>query len=84
MLGETLLEIYPASSSSSSTEERVRIGLLVVSIENTLKHGGLSPETPVKPSSYGRFITLKDPDGRTIELRELPTNAPRASSGGHE
>jgi lactoylglutathione lyase len=82
MLGETLLEIYPASSSSPSAEARVRIGLLVVSIENTLKHGGLSPEKPVKPSPYGRFVTLTDPDGRTIELRELPTNAPRTPSGG--
>ena len=72
MLGETLLEIYPASSNTLSTQNTVRIGLLTTSIESMLKHCTLSPERPIKTSPYGRFVTFKDPDGRTIELRERP------------
>jgi hypothetical protein len=72
MLGETLLEIYPMPANGSPAETRIRIGLQVLSIESLLKQGSLSPEKPVKTSPYGRFVTFKDPDGRTVELRELP------------
>lgn len=72
MPGETLLEIYPASSNALSAQGTIRIGLLVSSIERILKRSLLTPEKPVKNSAYGRYVTLKDPDGRTIELRERP------------
>ncbi len=67
--GGVLIEIYPG-------DKPTRIGFQVDSVDDVVKELGekeISPDRPTKDSPYGRFTTLKDPDGRTVELRQPPT-----------
>jgi lactoylglutathione lyase len=70
ILGENqfLFEIYPGNKPP-------RLGFKVKSVKEVIikcKELGIPPN-PIKESKFGKFITIEDPTGRTIEFRQDPT-----------
>jgi len=69
--GETVFEIYPASSLC--LPDAVRLGFRVVSVDETLsKLGQMGVDIVGGPqeSAWGRRAVIKDPDGRRVEISE--------------
>lgn len=70
----TVLEIYPASAQRPA-ESSSRIGFLVDSVEDSCKAcvaAGGTVTSPPAMSQWGLRAVLADPDGRAVELTEIP------------
>lgn len=66
-IGHGFVELYPGNKP-------IRIGMQVDSVDewvNDLAENGVAT-SPIKDSKYGRFTTIKDTEGRVLELREPP------------
>jgi hypothetical protein len=75
-IGEVVLEIYPSSSatmSESAASGDTMLGFRVASLETVLsqlRQLNVEPESPPIDSEWGRWVNVKDPDGRTIQIVE--------------
>ena len=76
VLGEVILEIYPAEAGQApdrKTGGATMIGIKVKSVDavvEALQNMGIKPLSPPKDSAWGRRATVLDPDGRLIELTQ--------------
>ncbi|BCM93377.1 hypothetical protein IAD21_05268 [Abditibacteriota bacterium] len=64
----TVLEIYPLKPGQTEADDTTMLGFQVSSLEEVI--GKLAVEADIKPSPWGRFCSVKDPDGRTVRLTE--------------
>ena len=77
-LGNMILEIYPGEDGSAldrKTGGATMIGLLVDSVDETLSKLSeldITPLSPPKDSLWGRRAVVLDPDGRAVEISEVP------------
>ena len=68
-----VMELYPAKNPDDVSTHNTMIGFKVDSIEetlSTLRSLGTQPKSPPKDSSWGRWVNVIDPDGRTVQLVE--------------
>ena len=66
-----IFEIYPARAGEAS--DSVMIGFAVESLNETLaelRELGVEPNSPPKSASWGRFVNVKDGDGRVVQLTQ--------------
>lgn len=83
VLGETVLEIYP-STPENPVAISVRLGFRVQNIERIV--GALEPPRIVKAlhlTPEGRSCTVKDPEGRKIDLLETGPGLQAATPPSH-
>ncbi|MEM1426100.1 MAG: VOC family protein [Cyanobacteria bacterium P01_H01_bin.130] len=67
-----VVEIYPANGKDTTD---LRLGFQVENMDQvlqTLEALGGSIISPAKPSPWGRRAVVKDGDGHTVELCEIP------------
>jgi lactoylglutathione lyase len=75
-LGETILELYPATAAGSErpTDGVTRLGFAVPSLADALHAlealGVVIPESAAR--GPGAALVVRDPDGRAVELTERP------------
>lgn len=76
VLGETVLEVYPAEAGQAPDRKAggaTMIGIKVESVDGAIAAAeglGYKPISAPKDSAWGRRATILDPDGRLIELTE--------------
>lgn len=66
-----IFEIYPARVGE--TNDSTMLGFKVESLDETLmalRKLGVEPKSSPKTASWGRFVNVKDCDGRTVQLTE--------------
>ena len=69
-LGDTVLELYPASETDI-VDRSTRLGFIVPDAKTTtanLKQAGCEIRKDARVTSRGCEALLRDPDGRTVEL----------------
>jgi lactoylglutathione lyase len=77
-LGDVTLEIFPAEAGQALDRKAggaTMIGIKVESVDEVitaLQTLGIKPLTVPKDSVWGRRATVLDPDGRLIELAQVP------------
>jgi predicted enzyme related to lactoylglutathione lyase len=72
IMGEVVLEIYPPRVHT--LPDTNLIGFRVADLDETLHQLsgiGFQTENEPKTSTWGRWVNLLDPDGRTVQLSEL-------------
>jgi lactoylglutathione lyase len=73
ILGDSVLEIYPAQNQQDSTS-RTRLGFKVAGLKNIVESvRALGPTivSELAPTSYGFSAVVQDFDGHKIELYEM-------------
>lgn len=76
--GGLVLELYPShpGSAHKPNADETMLRFRVASLEATLvelKHLGVEPKSPPKNSAWGRWVSVVEPGGRTIQVSEAPT-----------
>jgi len=70
---ETIFSFFAEDDSYFPTEQQVMLNFQVDNLDETiqhLEHRGVSLAKKKETSEYGKFIWIKDPDGRLVELWE--------------
>lgn len=70
-LGGLVFEIYPARVGEAG--DSTMLGFKVELLDETLAalgELGVEPQSPTKTASWGRFVNIKDCDGRKVQLTE--------------
>lgn len=78
-LGSLVLELYAARLGSSESlelsAEAMMLGFRVPSLEAALaelRQLGVEPKAAPKDSAWGRWVSVVDPGGRTVQISEAP------------
>lgn len=74
-IGETLIELYPASPNK--TTQCLRLGFMIPELNDTIQHLvsiGAKLISPPTHSPWGYRAVICDLDGHTLELTELKTD----------
>ncbi|KHL96086.1 glyoxalase [Paenibacillus sp. IHB B 3415] len=70
---ETIFSFFAEDDSSFPAEQQVMLNFQVHDLNETLKHleqMGIPLAKEQESSEFGKFVWIKDPDGRLIELWE--------------
>jgi predicted enzyme related to lactoylglutathione lyase len=70
-LGPTVLEMYPLPDGTSVADRTTRLGFAVTDLEGVLRSlrtRGFPLPGPPRETPGGRVVTVRDPDGRAVEL----------------
>ncbi|MED2205558.1 glyoxalase, partial [Bacillus thuringiensis] len=70
---ETIFSFFTENDNYFPTEQQVMLNLPVYNLNKTIKHLeniGVPLEKKEEMSEFGKFIWIKDPEGRLIELWE--------------
>jgi lactoylglutathione lyase len=75
-LNGLVLELYPSKVSSplEQSTDTTMLGFKVTSLESTLvdlQKLGIKPKSLPKESTWGRWVNVADPDGRTVQINEV-------------
>lgn len=68
-----VIELYPAKEANDVSTHNVMLSFKVASLEEALaalNSRGIEPKSAPKDSSWGRWVNVVDPDGRTVQLVE--------------
>jgi catechol 2,3-dioxygenase-like lactoylglutathione lyase family enzyme len=74
-VGETVLELYPPAGESGTVDSATRLGFAVDNLTETvraLRERGTPVVRDPEPTAWGLRAVVRDPDGRSVELREKP------------
>lgn len=70
---ETIFSFFKEDDSYFPTEQQVMLNFQVYDLNETIKHLqdiGVLLEKEKEISEYGKFVWIKDPEGRLVELWE--------------
>ena len=75
-LGGLVLELYPSKVSPplEQSTDTTMLGFKVTSLESTvveLQKLGIKPKSLPKESTWGRWVNVVDPDGRTVQINQV-------------
>ncbi|MEZ4878526.1 MAG: VOC family protein [Flavobacterium sp.] len=72
-IGETVFEIYPLMKNKETPDKSLRLGFTIDDLDElivNLKNKNVEIVREPNESEWGYFATIKDLDGRNIELKE--------------
>ena len=73
LLGDTVLEVYPLPKSVQTSDATTRLGFTIDRVEDIvqkLRAMGVQILTEPLQTQWGYRATVKDPDGRAVELNQ--------------
>ncbi len=73
--GDVVFEIYPLPKSVAQADATTRLGFRVGALHPViaaLKAAGVPVTTEPQPTEWGYRAVVRDPDGRSVELTQLP------------
>jgi len=72
-IGHVVLEVYPLPDAETAADRTTRLGFAVTDLRqilSTLEGQGAEVVTPINETEGGLYLVVRDPDGRTLELRQ--------------